>query len=113
MTYPPSPGNQPHVRYDPTPGNVRPVYTNVMPNSGLAVTAMVLGIIGLPLVWLPFNVLGVLAVIFGGCAFPAINRGQRSGKGMAVAGLTLGIVECVIWLLLLVLVASTPAHLGR
>lgn len=118
MTHTPGPGEQPpHVHYDPTPGHVRPVYTNVVgyfvPTSGLAVTALVLGIIGIPFVWLPFNILGILAVIFGGAAFPAINRGHRGGKGMAITGLVLGLVECAIWVLLLIVFAASPAHLGR
>lgn len=56
--------------------------------SGLAVASMVLGIL-----WI-FGIGSVLAIIFGGVAMYQIrrSRGQLFGTGMAVAGLTLGIV---------------------
>lgn len=56
--------------------------------SGLAVASLVLG-----LLWL-FGIGSLLAIIFGGVALYQINisRGRVTGKGLAVAGLVLGIV---------------------
>jgi ribosomal protein L40E len=71
-------------------------------NSGMAVAALVLGIIGLF-----FNILGVLAIIFGAIAISQINREPGlQGKGMAVAGLVLGIVSIAVWILIIVFVSS-------
>ena len=78
---PPTP--QPHqVAYQGAP---RPVETN-----GMAVAALVLGIVGLLL-----PILSVLALIFGGIGMSKANQGA-SGKGMAVAGLVLGILGTLV-----------------
>lgn len=55
---------------------------------GLAVAALVLGI-----VWV-YWIGSILAVIFGAVAIKRINEsnGWRTGKGMAIAGLVLGLV---------------------
>jgi hypothetical protein len=66
--------------------------------NGLAVTALVCGIVGILL----FNiVLGPLALIFGLVALSQINKsqGRQKGKGMAVTGVVLGPVDVVIWIL--------------
>jgi hypothetical protein len=68
----------------------------------LAVAALVLGIAGLI-----FNFLGILAIIFGAIANGQINRDpELGGKGMAIAGLVLGIVTIVLWILVLVFASS-------
>ena len=56
---------------------------------GFGVTALVLGIIAVFLCWLPLFglVLPILALVFGG-----VGIYLQSGKGMAVAGLVLGII---------------------
>ena len=75
---------------------MQPTYPYQPPTSGLAVTALVLSLLG-------FSLLGL---IFGAAALPDINAGRKSGKGMAVAGLVIGIVGSVLWLFLLVAVAG-------
>lgn len=71
--------------------------------SGMAITALIMGIIGFIL-----SPLSVLAIIFG-----AIGIGQTSknpylkGKGLAVAGLILGIVNIVLWIILWVWIGSS------
>jgi hypothetical protein len=74
--------------------------------SGLAVAALVLGIVWV--YWLG----SILAVIFGAVAIKQINRsnGWRTGKGMAVAGLVLGLVG--IGMLVLVLLVALGANSG-
>jgi len=60
----------------------------------MAIAALVMGIVGL----IFFGPLAILAIIFG-----AIGLGQTGkdpnlkGRGMAVAGLVLGIIACVGW----------------
>jgi hypothetical protein len=58
-------------------------------SNGLAVAALVCGIVGL----LCFGfILGPLAIIFGGVGMSRANQGADH-KGLAVAGLVLGIVD--------------------
>lgn len=64
---------------------------------GFAITSLVLGILGLFVLGILF---GPLAIIFGAIG---LNRGEG---GMAVAGLILGIVDLLLWLILLLLVLS-------
>ena len=56
---------------------------------GFGVTALVLGIIAIFLCWIPLFglILPILALVFGG-----IGIYLQNGKGMAVAGLVLGII---------------------
>lgn len=75
--------------------------------NGLAITSLVLGIIG---------VIGVIfissvpAIIFGGVALARVNSGRGSGRGMAIAGLVLGIIGTL--LSLLVIAAIVTLQLG-
>lgn len=68
-----------------TPGNT----------NGFAIAALVCGI-------LPVVITNILAVIFGLVSLNQLKkRPQDSGKGMAVAGLVLGIVWLVLWALII------------
>ncbi|MFU0614080.1 DUF4190 domain-containing protein [Gardnerella vaginalis] len=72
--------------------------------SGLGVSALVLGIIGIVFSFVPIInniclVLGILAIIFSGCSFHStVKNGSKRGRGMVVAGLVLGILSIVITL---------------
>ena len=64
--------------------------------SGFGVAALVLGIIGIVLSFIPFInniafILGVLAIIFG-----IVCLCKKASKGFAIAGLVLGILACII-----------------
>ncbi|WP_018923020.1 DUF4190 domain-containing protein [Salsuginibacillus kocurii] len=67
--------------------------------NGLAVTALVLGIVGVALNFIPFlpYLLGILAIIFG-----YLGMSKPVKKGMAKAGLILGIItiglKVMFWL---------------
>ncbi|MEX0985351.1 MAG: DUF4190 domain-containing protein [Actinomycetota bacterium] len=63
----------------------------------MAVTALVLGLVGflIPLV------LSVMAIVFGGIAINNSNAKGAPGKGMAIAGLVLGIVGTLTGLMVL------------
>jgi Domain of unknown function (DUF4190) len=91
MTYPPPP---------PPPGYRQDAYVSTGTN-GMAVASMVLGIVGLVLccLWIP----EVLAIIFGGVALSQINNNPaQSGRGMAIAGLIMGIASFVIIVLIMI-----------
>ena len=70
-----------------------------MPRNGLAVTALVPGIVGLVFSWVPFfdALIIVPGVIFGLIGFEAL-LGRRAGavRAMAIVGLCLSLVAAVI-----------------
>lgn len=63
------------------------------PAQGLAITALVLGIIALVTAWVPAwgTVVGIVAVIFG-----IIALAKRQSKGMAITGLVTGGVGAIV-----------------
>ena len=71
-----------------------PYYGPQQKNNGLAIAALVVGLVGL--FWNPVFIMGILAVVFGlvGKAQISSNPMQKGG-GMAIAGLVLGIVDIV------------------
>lgn len=60
--------------------------------SGAAVASLITGLV-LCIPWLT----GVAAVILGALGLSATRGGQRAGRGMAVAGLALGLLNVVAW----------------
>lgn len=71
--------------------------------SGMSVTAMILGIVGLVFVWAPFIgfICSILGIIFGGVGISQTKKNPNlSGRGMAIAGLVCGILGIVIWVIL-------------
>ena len=75
---------------------------------GLGVAGMVCGICGIFMGWM-YLVLPILGIVFGGVAISRINKGTRSGRGMAQAGLVTGIIGLAIWLgIFVLLIAAAP-----
>ena len=67
--------------------------------SGMAIAALIIGIAG----FIFFGPLGILAIIFGAIGISQINRDPNlKGKGMAVAGLVLGIISGVFWIIAII-----------
>jgi hypothetical protein len=61
-------------------------------NNSLALAAFICGVLGLVPFWIGF-VLCILAIVLGSFAIQHANRlPDRRGKGLAIAGLVLGIV---------------------
>lgn len=62
--------------------------SDLKPGAGLGIASMVLGIIGIVMFWVPFLnlILSAMAVIFGAVGI------KTQGKGMAIAGLVMGLV---------------------
>lgn len=86
-----------------------PSVAAVPKRSGLAVTALVLGIVGLVLSIIPvINVVGILlgglAVVFGIIGIVTANGVKRTGRGMAIAGLILGAVAVVVGIIVNVVI---------
>ena len=70
--------------------------------NGFAIAALVCGIAGLFL-----NFLSILAIIFGALGIAQTNKNPEiKGKGMAVAGLVLGIVVLLFWVFIIFLIGS-------
>jgi|APDOM4702015023_1054809.scaffolds.fasta_scaffold120506_1 hypothetical protein len=70
----------------------------------MAIASLVLGLVSIPLCFLFLP--SLLAVIFGGVGISQCNRDRSyTGKGMAIAGLVLGVLS--IALIVVVLAAGT------
>jgi len=83
-------------------GNVGPFPQAREPKtSGMAIASFVLSLCGF---FCAGMILGTLAVIFGGVALSKISGNpQLGGKGMAIAGLVIGIIDLAGWIVLLAL----------
>lgn len=69
--------------------------------NGLAIASLCCGIVGLFILNI---ILGPLAIVFG-----AVARRQsavKTGGGMAKAGIILGVVDVVLWIVLLIVAAN-------
>lgn len=62
---------------------------------GLAITALVCGLAGIP-----FCIPGMVAVVFGAFALAGLG-GTRRGRGLAISGIVLGIIDTIGWVVLL------------
>lgn len=79
-------------------------HSQMLPTSGKAITALVLGICSIPvcvLYGIPAIICGILAIIFARTAKAQIRAGEAgaNSKGMAIAGLICGIVGLCLGLL--------------
>ena len=100
--------------YGPTPYGMPPTMGYPPKTSGFAIAALVIGIIGIlfSFSWYIFFIgipLDALAIIFGGIGLAHAKKGYK-GRGMAIAGLVLGIIGISILgtlLMLLGLMFST------
>lgn len=67
------------------------------PMSAFAIASLVLGVLAVVFAWIPFGafIIGVVAAVL---AIVGIRRGNRgaSGRGIAVAGLVLGVVAVAL-----------------
>ena len=69
--------------------------------SAMAITGFVIGLVALLTSFLPFInnfsfVLGLLALIFSIVGLVGCVRGKKKGKGLAIAGLIISIIACVV-----------------
>lgn len=111
-TYEQPPASQQPPAYDQTsaygypPPNAYPGYAPPMPpkTSGMAISSLVLSLLGF---FIPILVGSVLGVIFGHMALGEIKRsnGTVEGQGLAVAGLVIGYIGLGIQLLVACFIA--------
>ncbi|WP_258174923.1 MmpS family transport accessory protein [Actinopolyspora mortivallis] len=71
------------------------------PKNGMGITALVLGIVGILLAWIPIIgflgfVLGILAIIFGVIAVVRAHKGTATNMVMSYIGLAAGVVALVV-----------------
>jgi hypothetical protein len=86
----------PPPSYPPPPPGAPGAYGQPQQTSPLAITSLVLGIVGIPCCTV--FVLGIAAVVTGVLARKQIaeSQGRIKGGGMALAGLVLGVISIVI-----------------
>lgn len=77
--------------------------------NGMAIAALVIGIIGLLVLQI---ILGPLAIIFGAVGLNFAKNNNGSGKGLAIAGLVLGIVDLLLFVIVLALFATAGSKFG-
>jgi len=92
---PPLPGYPPGGLPAPTPQRA----------NGPAIASLVLGILGC----IP-EITGILAIIFGIVGLRRARNPQVGGKGMAIAGLVLGLISVVLWSLSGTMLAVSYSH---
>jgi hypothetical protein len=90
-----------------------PPTASTSPTNGSAVASLVLGILAVVLCWTVYLGigLGALAIVFGALGIGRA-RAAETNKGMAVAGIVLGIVGLVLSLVLIVVVVTFFTHSG-
>ncbi|KZM68058.1 DUF4190 domain-containing protein [Nocardia terpenica] len=93
--WPGCPGNAPPG--GAFPGQPGQPYWQEPQSRGLAITALVLGILALLSCWTVFGgiIFGLLALIFGIIATVKSRRGTAAGGGMAITGLILGLLGLI------------------
>lgn len=74
-----------------------------LPNSGKAIAGFVMSLLSLVVFGVIFGFLGAL---YGGFGLAEINRGERSGKGLAMAAIAIGGLSFVFSLIYLALMVS-------
>ncbi len=88
----------------PYGGTNQPVPMQTGGEQGLAIASLVLGICSLTLVCCGGFLIGIPAVICGVIAIKKANRGEATGKGMAIAGVTTGAISLTLFVAYLILV---------
>lgn len=64
--------------------------------NGLAITSLILGCCSVLFFWL-YGILPIAAIIFGAAAMHQARQANQKPSGMAIAGLTLGIIFTAIF----------------
>lgn len=86
----------------PPGGQLAPVVAPTVSGNGLAVAALVVGIVGaclgvIPILAVPALICGILAVVMGLIGWHSVRRAPSRGhKGLAIAGTILGVLAIVL-----------------
>lgn len=103
--YPP-PGAGPYAYPAPyAPSGYQPAPTN-----GLAIAALILGLVG----WIPCGIGSIAAVVLGFVARSQIReaQGRQGGDGLALTGIILGFIAIGFWILVVVFGAINGSNNG-
>ncbi|HWV48435.1 MAG TPA: DUF4190 domain-containing protein, partial [Microbacterium sp.] len=99
------------------PGYGAPVYAP-RPNNGVAVAAMVCGIVGVVFGWATFFIVlpvlvSIAAVILGHVALSQLKKTPAvGGRGMAITGLVLGYIPIALTVILLIFAIIAAVMFG-
>jgi hypothetical protein len=74
--------------------------------SGMAIASLVCSLTGL----FTCGITALLGVIFGFVGLSQTKDGARGGRGLAIAGLVIGLIFLALWVWLWVAVAVDPDH---
>lgn len=74
--------------------------------SGLSIAGFVLSFF-----WI-FLIPSILAIIFCGVGLHQINKNKKTGKGFAIAGLGIGIIGLLLWVLFISSSLASIAYLS-
>lgn len=82
---------------------------------GLAIAALIFGILALVLFWTAFGgiILGLVAIILGIVGMRKAKKGTGGGRGMAVTGLVLGILSLLGGIITAVILAVLANQVGQ
>ncbi|HZI98590.1 MAG TPA: DUF4190 domain-containing protein [Actinomycetales bacterium] len=120
MSTPSDPNPQDRPAHEPTPGYGQPAAPGynepgygpgaAAPKNGLGTAALVLGIIGLLLAFIPVigilgGLLGIVGVILGVIARGKVKRGDATNGGVALVGIILSVLAILITIAYVVLAA--------
>jgi uncharacterized membrane protein len=76
-------------------------------NSGMAIASLVCSLVGIiPCFW-ALQIMGLLGTIFGLIGLKQTKSGERGGRGMAIAGVVIGIILLVAFVAIWVYIASS------
>ena len=90
------------MTHQPAPGYYQPQPQPPRGGSGLAIGALIAGVLALVSFWTVFGgiLLGVVAIVLGLVALSRVRKGLAGGRGMAIAGIVtgaLGLVLGIAW----------------
>ena len=94
-----------------------PTSVNSQSTSGLAIAGFVLGIVAIGGSFLPIInnasfFLGLLGLVLAIAGLVGINKGKAKGKGLAIAGIVLGIVSIVVVLVTQAMFSAALSSIG-
>jgi len=104
----PPPYGQPVGYGQPAPGYQPYGYPQVRSNNGLAVGALIASIIGL----FTCGLSSIVGIILGVVSLNQIKQRNQDGRGLALAGIWIGVAVIVLWIVYWAFVAIVAAHSG-
>ncbi|SDQ22426.1 hypothetical protein [Actinopolyspora saharensis] len=99
--------------------NQQPGEPAAAPKNGMGVTALVLGIVGICLAWIPIIgflgfILGALAIIFGIIAVVRAHKGTATNMIVSYVGLVIGVIAVIVSIVVFVaLVNQVDKHFNE